>query len=348
MIFPEILNPRLSPGGDQSEYPSRLRGDASIADTADRRLASHGSWKSALVAALAASAQPGLIALIGPRGSGKSALLRVIGRELAAFGSITRAWCPDDASIVDDCDVLLIDDAECCPPSMLRRLARGRQICFAAGTQELSEQLDPRAGRLTIIEIEPVDLAHTRAFVEGHLRALGQAPDMVTEAGLLALHQDVGGAPGAMLDIAGLAVFLARLEGADQVGIGHIVAASRSSQEVGSSEQTHRPATPAAIESPVPNAEVVTPVSPRERVALGRILLPVLVLVCSAITLQSAVLPVSVSREAAKLPVNPTLSDAIELNEGALDPLFANPAVSGSFILASQGVPSKQQLGIHR
>ena len=348
MVPPEISNLRLLPGLDQLENPNGLRGDASIADTADRRLSSHGSWKSALAAAFAASAQPGLIALIGPRGSGKSALLRVIGRELAASGLITRAWCADDAAMVDECDVLLIDDAERCSQSMLRKLARGRPICFAAGTQELSEQLDPRVGRLTIIEIEPVDLAHARAFVEGHLRALGQAPDMVTDAGLIALHQDVGGAPGAMLDIAGLAVFLARLEGSDQVGIGHIVAASRSSQEVGSSEQTQKLAVPVAIENPVPNAEIVKSVSPHERVALRRILMPVLVLVCSAITLQSAVLPVSVSHEVAKLPVNPTLSDAIELNQDAPDPLFANPAAGGSFNFVSQGVPPKQQLGTHR
>ncbi len=348
MVLPEILNPRLLPDRGGVEASNGLIGDARTADTADRRLFLHGSWKSGLAAALAASAQPGLIALIGPRGSGKSALLRVIGRELTACGSITREWCPQGSGITDDCDVLLIDDAEGCPPSMLRKFARGRQICFAVGTQELSEQLDPRAGRLTVIEIEPVDLAHTRAFVESHFRALGQAPDMVTDAGLVALHQDVGGAPGAMLDIAGLAVFLARLEGSDQVGIGHIAAASRSSQDVGFHGQSHEPAAPAAVEQESPVIDVPAPVSPRGRPGLGRVLMPVLVLVCSAITLQSAILPVSLPTEAAKLPNALTPSNAVALNEGALDPLFANPAASGSFIVASQGVASKQQLGVHR
>ncbi len=145
------------------DVSSELLGEVVTGDTTHRRLLSHASWNTALAAALAASAKPGLVALIGCRGAGKSVLLQVIGLELAAAGSVVRTW---DAGSAEDCDIVLLDDADEVSDELLRKLARGRRVCFAAGSPKLTQRLDPRAGRLTIVEIGAVSSKGARAFVE--------------------------------------------------------------------------------------------------------------------------------------------------------------------------------------
>ena len=348
------LNFRPSPDRAMLDVSSELLGGGAAGDTNHRQLCSHASWNTALAAALAASAKPGLVALIGCRGAGKSVLLQVIGRELAAAGSVVRAWDPSDPGKAEECDVLLLDDADGLSDDLLRKLARGRRVCFAAGSPKLTARLDPRAGRLTIVEIEAMSPKDARAFVERQLSALARSPEMLTEAGLSALYREAGGAPGPMLDLAGLAVFLAQLEGAGQVGVGHVAAATRSSHDIETADELEadEPAVPAEAETPA--AATVAPVLSPPTARRARIALPALALLFSVIVLRSTGMPASDAPGATMAKPKPALVslEAVSRAEAAepepFEALFASPAASGTFVFPNQGVYGAQQFGAQR
>ncbi len=348
------LNFRPSPDRAMLDVSSELLGGVTAGDTTHRQLCAHASWNTAVAAAMAASSKPGLVALIGCRGAGKSALLQVIGRELAVAGSVVCAWDPSDPGNAEECDVLLLDDADGLSDDLLRKLARGRRVCFAAGSPNLTQRLDPRAGRLTIVEIEVVSPKDARAFVERQLSALARSPEMLTEAGLGALYRDAGGAPGPMLDIAGLAVFLAQLEGASQVGVGHVAAATRSSHDIKTADEPEANESTGPAEFEMPAAEIVAPVLPPPVARRARIALPALSLLFSVIVLRSTGMPAPDLPGATMAKPKPALVslEAVSRADAAepepFEALFASPAASGTFVFPNQGVYGAQQLGVQR
>ncbi len=165
-------------------------------------LIEHPAWAAARDALLAMSYEPGAVALLGPPGTGKSALLRDVAHQLRAAGRVvTLVRQGDLVGDVPPGGVLLVDEA--CRMGPLERHAMMRQ---RSGFVVLADVDPPRGDpALHAVELRPLTDAETADFAAAWLA--GNAPPGTTLSGstIARLYLHSGGTVRLLLQLLGAA-----------------------------------------------------------------------------------------------------------------------------------------------
>lgn len=182
----------------------------------------HPQWQAALRTVEHALRHPGIVAVVGLPGTGKTLLLHAVAQRLRAAGrvpALLRAGSPSD---VQAPDVILIDEADQLTPDMFDALVQyGRPVAMA-GPPDLPHRLARLRASLTVVTLAPLRPDEAAMFLEAQLSAAGQPARLLHRDAVRMLIQRSRGVPRELQMLAGLSVFVARLTEADQVTAAHV------------------------------------------------------------------------------------------------------------------------------
>lgn len=184
----------------------------------------HRGWREAREQALAAlAAGQGLIALLGPAGTGKTLLLRDLARSLRATGQavqlVGRGDLPFDAGAGE---VVLVDEAARTDAATLDRLCASGAAVILADLPGLEARLDNHDRPAAVVRLAPLRTDEVGAFVADRLTRAGQLPDMLTAGAVAALALHSSGIPRVLNLLARAALFVAASEGTEPVEGRHV------------------------------------------------------------------------------------------------------------------------------
>ena len=201
-------------------------------DITGREVVRYRRWRVAQDSILRALTAPGLVVLVGPAGTGKTLmleaiahLLRAAGRDVALLPGVRAAKPMADPAYSAGADVLLIDDADDLSEASLASLVRPKPLCLLAGSDNLPARLNVLGCAITLITLAPLDAADVALFLAEQLDLAGQPSDLFEPAAVTALAQQSGGVQRTLQMLAGLSVFIARLEDAACVSAAHVASA---------------------------------------------------------------------------------------------------------------------------
>lgn len=218
---------RLTSGSDGFGYSARTAFPICI--TAEQVVVHPGwasAWQVALHALSAGFTRPGeIVAVVGPPGVGKSLFIQALAIALRPYRTVALIQ-PGSQVEVGSPEIVLVDDADRLPREVTEALARQEYQCVLAGSLALLDRYDAELSGLTVIELMPVAPADVSAFLAVQLARAGQPIHQFTPEAVTGLAQRSGGNPQALQMLAGLTVFLARLENAPQVTADHVAEAA--------------------------------------------------------------------------------------------------------------------------
>lgn len=184
----------------------------------------HPSWTTARETALAlVTAGPCLIVLLGPPGSGKSALLRSLATALCERGQDVCLLDFDDSRPdLGRADVVLVDEADRISEVRLDELSRrgGRPVVLAV-LPTSGERFRHYPG-VTMVRLASLSPDQACAFISGRLAQLGLPMACLTEAAWAELVAHARGVPRLLIALLGLSLFVAGEDGARQVAGTHV------------------------------------------------------------------------------------------------------------------------------
>ncbi|GIL39019.1 hypothetical protein [Roseiterribacter gracilis] len=152
------------------------------------------------------------VAITGPAGVGKSALLTQLARDVAAAGDI--AWLRPPAMIAPNAATLLVDEID-----HLDATTRASLLARAHGTRMLVagiEDPDPTDDTVTV-QLAPLEPEEVRPYVEHRLRTAGLDLDLFDDDAIRRIGTAASRIPRVIDVLAGRALFAARLDEADTV-----------------------------------------------------------------------------------------------------------------------------------
>ena len=195
-------------------------------------IVAHRGWRAAEADLLGTlRAGPGLVALLGLPGTGKSLLLRHVARALQADGmevtSLSRGDATHDAELhsAELHGIVLIDEADRMAPGALAALcARDDVTAILAALPGFAGRLPDLPGIRTVA-LAPLDAGEAASFVAARLAQGGHPPDLVEPAAVAALLHRADGIPRVLHALLRLAIFAASLEGAPRVTPAHVAEA---------------------------------------------------------------------------------------------------------------------------
>ncbi len=186
----------------------------------------HPGWAAAWHAVLDALSRPGLIAVLGPSGAGKTLFLQALTRALRQAGWDALLLQHGAGEGAGNPQIVLIDQADRLPGAVLDVLARQARPCVLAGPPALLERFSELPAGLSIVTLGPLAPSDVGPFLAAQLAQSGQPADLLHPDAVAALARHAAGSARAVQTLAGLAVFLARLEDAPQVSAAHVAEAA--------------------------------------------------------------------------------------------------------------------------
>ncbi len=181
------------------------------------------AWREAREKILArAAAGPGLIALLGPPGTGKSILLRDLA---TTFGERGRTVClldvPDSSPEIGAAEIVLVDEADRVSVTWLDELRSLGGIVVVAAIPENREHFECYPN-VTIVQLATLSPEEACAFVAERLAQLGLPNDCLTISGWARLIAHSHGVPRLLVVLLGLALFFAGEERTEHVTGAHV------------------------------------------------------------------------------------------------------------------------------
>lgn len=184
----------------------------------------HPSWTAARETALArVIAGPCLVVMLGPPGSGKTALLRNL-----AITIRERGWAAclldfdDGRSDLGRVDVVLVDEADRISAARLDELSRRGQRPVVLAVLPASGERFRHYPGLTIVQLASLSADQACAFIAERLAQLGLPMACLTEAAWAGLVAHARGVPRLLTALLGLSLFVAGEAGASQVTGTHV------------------------------------------------------------------------------------------------------------------------------
>ena len=184
----------------------------------------HPAWSEARETVLAlVTAGPAMIVVLGPPGTGKTALLRDLATTFRERG---RSAClldfGDSPFDVGPAEIVLVDEADRMSATRLDELrSRGDVAIILAALPASGERFAPYPD-VTVVRLSPLSPHEARAFLVERLAQLGLPNDCLTEAAWTQLIACGRGVPRLLLNSFGLALFLAGEEQAERVTDAHV------------------------------------------------------------------------------------------------------------------------------
>lgn len=201
--------------------------DTVISRSSARPILEHRGWRAARTDLLhVLRAGPGLTALLGPPGTGKSMMLQEVARTLLADGVDVTALRRGDA--VDELElqgIVLIDEADRLAPGALAVLAARDDLSVVLATLPGFADRLPDLPGIKTVTLVPLGPAEAAELVEARLAQGSHAPDLLTPAAITELFRRSGGIPRVLHTLTDLAIFAASLEDAPRVTPAHVVEA---------------------------------------------------------------------------------------------------------------------------
>ncbi len=188
------------------------------------RVIEHPSWTTARETALAlVAAGPYLIVLLGPPGSGKTALLRNLATTLRELGRTTAFLDFDDNQpAIGRADVVLVDEADRMSAARLDELSRrGERAVVLAVLPAPGDRFRHYPG-VTVVRLAPLSPDQACKFLAERLAQLGLPAGCLTEAAWARLIAHGRGVPRLLIALLGLALFVAGEDDAPQVTDAHV------------------------------------------------------------------------------------------------------------------------------
>ncbi len=184
----------------------------------------HQGWRTAhdqVLAALAAGL--GLVALLGPAGTGKTLLLRDLVRALRAAGRDAQLVGRGDLQFgVGTCEVVLVDEAARMDDAALESLALPGVAAVLTDLPSLEARLEGLGTVVTVVRLAPLRPDEVGAFVADRLARAGQSADLLTAGAVEAIALYSAGVPRVLNLLARAAMFMAETEGAARVEEEHV------------------------------------------------------------------------------------------------------------------------------
>jgi hypothetical protein len=156
------------------------------------------------------------IAIIGPAGAGKSALLAQLARDVAPGGEI--AWLQPPAIIAPDAATLLVDEID-----HLDQTTRASLLARPRGTRMIVagiEDPDPTDDTVWVV-LTPLEPHEVGPYVQHRLHNAGLAADLFEDDAIARLGTASSRVPRVLDALAGRALFAAKLDGANSVTVLH-------------------------------------------------------------------------------------------------------------------------------
>ena len=198
----------------------------------------HSEWVVAWERVSEALATPGVVALVGMRGAGKTLFLQTFARELQYAGWEVELVQQGSTARSADPQIILVDEADRLPKSLLQSLAARGRPCVFAGLPALPDHLSELPVHVTTVALSPLPPREVGSFLGEQLARSNQPQDLLQPDAVAALAHYSGGEPARLQLLAGLAVFMARLEDAPHVSAAHVKAATtvQSGASLGASD----------------------------------------------------------------------------------------------------------------
>ncbi len=198
----------------------------------------HSEWVVAWERVSEALATPGVVALVGTRGAGKTLFLQTFARELQYAGWEVELVQQGSTARSADPQIILVDEADRLPKPLLQSLAARGRPCVFAGLPALSDHLSELPVHVTTVALSPLPPREVGSFLGEQLARSNQPQDLLQPDAVAALAHYSGGEPARLQLLAGLAVFMARLEDAPHVSAAHVKAATtvQSGASLGASD----------------------------------------------------------------------------------------------------------------
>lgn len=188
----------------------------------------HRRWRVAredlLEAVIERGYDPGVVALTGASGSGRSLLLADMAQALQGAGhqvELLHGRLPPGTESHTG-NIVLVDDADHLPPGRLRALAEHRVPCVVAGPPGWTDYLASQSIPVIPVALLPLSRDDVAEFAAAELERCHLPPDLLQPDAIAALTQASGGIARNIRTIAGLATFLARLEESPHVTATHV------------------------------------------------------------------------------------------------------------------------------
>lgn len=180
----------------------------------------HPGWAAAMKRALEALAKPGVVVITGGEGSGKTLLMQALARALNEAGRKAVLLGSGIPSQAGKPEIVLVDEAHRLSGGLLRALAGKAACCVFAGPPSLLDQVEGLA--VEHVVLAPLSPAEVGPFLATQLARAHQPADLLHPDAVAALAWRSAGVPRRLQLLAGLAIFMARLENADQVTRAHV------------------------------------------------------------------------------------------------------------------------------
>ena len=186
----------------------------------------HSEWVVAWERVSEALSAPGVVALVGTQGAGKTLFLQTFARELQHAGWDVDLLQQGSAARSLDPQIILVDEADRLPKALLRSLAARGRPCVFAGLPALAAHLAELPVHVTVVTLAPLPPREVGSFLGEQLARSNQPQDLLQPDAVAALAHYSEGEPARLQLLAGLAVFMARLEDAPRVSAAHVLAAT--------------------------------------------------------------------------------------------------------------------------
>lgn len=185
----------------------------------------HRAWSSARAGLLRMADQPGIIALLGAAGVGKTTMLGALEAELRAQGHAPQRVECGDLLAAPFPPLLLVDEADRIEDAVLATLARENCVAVLAALPGFAARLAELPHRL--VRLHGLQEEEVPGYVAARLATLGLPADRIASAALSALGEASAGVPRRLNVLIGSSLFMAEMDGVPQATPSHVQAAAQ-------------------------------------------------------------------------------------------------------------------------
>ena len=221
---PGEMQQMTDPANEPTRQPLPTARDVWALASRPAHTIAHPVWREARETVLAlVAAGPAMIVVLGPPGTGKTALLRDLA---ATFGEQGRSAClldfGDSPFDVGPVEIVLVDEADRMSATRLDELRSRGDLAIILATLPSNRTRFAPYSDLTVVHLSPLSPDAACAFVVERLAQLGLPKGCLTEAAWTQLIASGRGVPRLLLVLLGLALFVAREEQAERVTDAHV------------------------------------------------------------------------------------------------------------------------------